>query len=83
MRRVMLSKFTPDVRQAAINAAVEVDHDVVTLREGDYLRLRAAGFRPGDAVAATTKVLGFKPCGGCKDRQQKMNDAWRRTLAKE
>jgi hypothetical protein len=27
----------------------------------------------GDVVAALTSSLGIKPCGGCKERQEKLN----------
>jgi hypothetical protein len=29
----------------------------------------------GDAVAAATKAVGVKPCGGCRRRQEAMNRA--------
>ncbi len=33
-----------------------------------------AGWRGlGDVVAAATKAVGIKPCGGCKKRQAKLN----------
>ena len=80
MRRVHLSKFAEDVRQAAINAAVEVEGEVVTLRPGDYLRLRAAGIKIGDGVARVTKAVGIKPCGGCRKRQKKLNDLPKRLI---
>lgn len=28
----------------------------------------------GDTVAKLTTKLGITPCGGCKDRQQKLNE---------
>lgn len=80
MRRVHLSKFAEDVRQAAINAAVDVEGDVVTLSHGDYLRLRAAGVKPGDAVARMTKAVGIKPCGGCRKRQAALNELPKRLI---
>lgn len=30
----------------------------------------------GDTVAKFTSALGIKPCGGCKERQGKLNDWW-------
>lgn len=27
----------------------------------------------GDLVAAVTKAVGIQPCGGCKERQKKLN----------
>jgi hypothetical protein len=27
----------------------------------------------GDVVARVTSAVGIKPCGGCKDRQEKLN----------
>lgn len=27
----------------------------------------------GDVVAAITRAVGIKPCGGCKRRQEKLN----------
>ena len=37
----------------------------------------------GDAVAAATKAVGVKPCGGCARRQQALNAAtpsWARRI---
>lgn len=28
----------------------------------------------GDTVAKITRRIGIKPCGGCKDRQKKLNE---------
>jgi hypothetical protein len=28
----------------------------------------------GDVVARVTSAIGIKPCGGCKQRQQKLNE---------
>jgi hypothetical protein len=28
----------------------------------------------GDVVARVTSAIGIKPCGGCKKRQQKLNE---------
>jgi len=28
----------------------------------------------GDTIAKLTKAVGIKPCGGCKDRQKKLNE---------
>jgi hypothetical protein len=28
----------------------------------------------GDVVAKVTKAVGIKPCGGCKERQKKLNE---------
>ncbi len=28
----------------------------------------------GDTVAKITKAIGIKPCGGCKERQKKLNE---------
>jgi hypothetical protein len=28
----------------------------------------------GDTIAKATRRLGIKPCGGCKKRQEKLND---------
>ncbi len=28
----------------------------------------------GDTVAKLTKAVGIKPCGGCKERQKKLNE---------
>ncbi len=30
----------------------------------------------GDVVARITSAVGIKPCGGCKDRQEKLNRAF-------
>jgi hypothetical protein len=32
----------------------------------------------GDMVAAVTKAVGVKPCGGCKERQAWLNEAGKR-----
>jgi len=31
---------------------------------------------PGDLIAKATTMVGIKPCGGCKQRQQKLNNWW-------
>ncbi len=28
----------------------------------------------GDTIAKATRAVGIKPCGGCKDRQKKLNE---------
>gem|GEM_PF-3352779 len=28
----------------------------------------------GDTIAKVTKVVGIKPCGGCRKRQKKLNE---------
>lgn len=34
-----------------------------------------AGWRGvGDVIAAATKAVGLQPCGGCKERQQRLNE---------
>jgi hypothetical protein len=30
----------------------------------------------GDVVAAATKALGIKPCGGCQKRRERLNRAF-------
>jgi hypothetical protein len=30
----------------------------------------------GDVVAKVSKSVGIQPCGGCKKRQQALNDWW-------
>lgn len=38
----------------------------------------------GDLIAKITKMVGIKPCSGCKDRQRKMNEKQvDRTLSKQ
>ena len=32
--------------------------------------------RPGDLIAKATSTIGIKPCGGCKGRQQRLNQWW-------
>jgi len=31
---------------------------------------------PGDLIAKATASVGIKPCGGCKQRQQRLNKWW-------
>lgn len=35
-------------------------------------KIKSQGF--GDTIAKLTKAVGIKPCGGCKKRQQKLNE---------
>lgn len=83
MRRVRLAKFPVDIRQAVINAAVDVDGDVVTLRPADYLRLRVAGWKPGDQVAAATKAMHIPHCRGCERRRKQLNKLPRKLLTSD
>jgi hypothetical protein len=31
---------------------------------------------PGDLIVKATSAIGIKPCGGCKQRQQQLNNWW-------
>ncbi len=52
------------------------DPDKKRLLTGNYHRncrvQRSRGL--GDTIAKVTKFFGVKPCGGCKDRQKKLNE---------
>lgn len=43
----------------------------IITREQREARIQMRG--AGDVVAAITRAVGIKPCGGCKRRQQKLN----------
>lgn len=52
--------------------------DAIEFTDEHYAALLAK-YRPkqfirlGDAVAFVTNLAGIKPCGGCKERQEKLN----------
>lgn len=39
-------------------------------------------YKPGTAIAKVLKKVGFKPCGGCAKRAEKIDRAWEKMVGK-
>ena len=76
----------PGHREAVLAVAGR-SGDTLALTDADFDRIRREYRLPGreskkatqkirglgDVVARLTKAVGFKPCAGCKQRQEKLN----------
>jgi len=54
------------------NAAGELVSETIEIRDPS---LPAKSRGVGDTIAKVTKAVGIRPCGGCKKRQQLLNEA--------
>ena len=54
------------------NAAGELVSETIEIRD-PALPVKSRGV--GDTIAKVTKAVGIRPCGGCKKRQQWLNEA--------
>ena len=71
-----LDKRAPGIQAAIMAIAVE-DGKFIHLSRADYQRLRhdfGISIGLGDTIAKATRAMGIKPCGGCKRRQDKLNN---------
>lgn len=61
----------------AVLAVAQRDGDTLTLTDEQFQEIRAKyalGIRGmGDVIAAMTKAVGIKPCGGCQKRRETLN----------
>ena len=67
LREHFRRKVKPEEFQQALTEAKQV---------GEVLELPDKWRGLGDVIAAATSAMGMKPCGGCKERQEKLNQSF-------
>lgn len=50
----------------------DIGRQIVISTKDGQVPLASRGL--GDTIAKITSAVGIKPCGGCKKRQEKLND---------